>query len=380
MNNRGNNGFNIGLIAGVIFLVLTLLSSVFLFRMTTISGSQMAVVETLTGISDQPVGPSTQFYVPLIKTYYKYDMTTQIFVMNNTESKRGEKGKGRETDSYLVQSKDQQDMHISLSVRWKFDPTKILHVHKTYNAHIGNDDNQIMEERLIRNTVMRTVKNHATVMKAIEAYADEGLVRLQASIEKDLIDPTGELRSNGVIVENFVIERIDLDSSYVAEIKARQIAGQKQLRAVEEQKAAVAEAEKVKAEAMADLNKQVVAAQRDKEVALLKAEQLAGAQVKAAEAQKEQVVLAAQGEKEAGENRAAAIIAIGRAEAEAQKLRLSAYSVPGSDNFTRIQIANSMATAFSNIKGYMPQGMTVNLLSSNFTDAIENLLKGPVAK
>lgn len=274
------------MVGGAVILVLTAIITAFCFRMTTISGSQMAVVETLTGVQDTPVGPSTQFYIPMFKTYYKYDMTSQIFVMNNTPAEKGEKGKGRNEDAYIVQSKDQQDMHVSLSLRWKFDPTKIILVHKTYSAHIGNDDNALMEERLIRNTVMKVVKNHVTVMKAIDAYSSDGLVELQTAIEKDLDASDGEMRKNGVIVENFVIERIDLDPNYVAEIKARQIAGQKQLRAVEEQKAAVAEAEKVKAEAMADLNKQVVAAQRDKEVAILKAEQLAQAEVKAAEAQK----------------------------------------------------------------------------------------------
>lgn len=373
------NKFMQWLVGGAIILVLGAIITALCFRMTTISGSQMAVVETLTGVQDTPVGPSTQFYIPMVKTYYKYDMTSQIFVMNNTPAAKGERGKGRAEDAYVVQSKDQQDMHVSLSLRWKFDPTKIILVHKTYSAHIGNDDNALMEERLIRNTVMKVVKNHVTVMKAIDAYSSDGLVELQTAIERDLDAPDGEMRKNGVIVENFVIERIDLDPNYVAEIKARQIAGQKQLRAVEEQKAAVAEAEKVKAEAMADLNKQVVAAQRDKEVAILKAEQLAQAEVKAAEAQKKKVVLASEAERESGENRAASILAIGRAEADAQKFKLGAYAVPGSDNFTRIEISKSMATAFAGIKGYLPEKMTVNLLSGNFADAVDSLLNTKVS-
>ena len=60
-------------------------------------------------------------------------------------------------------------------------------------------------------------------------------------------------------------------------------------------------------------------------------------------------------------------------------MKLSAYAVQGSDNFTRIEISKSMATAFSGIRGYLPEKMTVNLLSGNFADAVDSLLNTRVS-
>ena len=66
----------------------------------------------------------------------------------------------------------------------------------------------------------------------------------------------------------------------------------------------------------------------------------------AANAQKKKTVLAAVGEKEAGELRAKAILAIGEADAQATKLKLSAYAVEGADAFIKIEVAKQMAEGF----------------------------------
>ena len=87
-------------------------------------------------------------------------------------------------------------------------------------------------------------------------------------------------------------------------------------------------------------------------------------------------MLAAQGEQEAALLRAQAIEALGEAEAEATRLKLSAYSAEGSEAFVRIEVAKSMAEAFENIDGYLPQDMTVNLLGDSFLNAVEAVVGG----
>lgn len=214
--------------------------------------------------------------------------------MNDKSEKKHEgKGHGRNLDSYLVQSAEGQDMRISLNLRWRINPAKLVQIHKTVREDI--------EEKLIRPVVMRVVKDEATKMKAIDAYSGEGLVRLQASIQTSL---TGqgegkELAERGVIVENFVIEHIELDPKYIEEIKQKQIATQRTLRAAEEQKAAEAEALVAKSKAQADLNKSVVEAQRDKEVMVLKAQAEQEKQILSAKGQQQQLILEAEGQKEA---------------------------------------------------------------------------------
>jgi len=59
------------------------------------------------------------------------------------------------------------------------------------------------------------------------------------------------------------------------------------------------------------------------------------------EAKKQREVLAAQAEQEVSALRAEAIVAVGRAEAEAKKLALSAWAVPGANNFVKIEVSRS---------------------------------------
>lgn len=335
----------------------------------TVHGHEMAVLETWGGgVQDEAFPPKTYIRVPgFMYTFYNYDMSSRVYVMNDLPSTE-EFAQGREKDSYGVQSKEGQDMQISMNVRWRLDPDKLVHLHKTVSKDF--------EEKILRPALLRTVKDEATVMEAISAYSGQGLVLLQSSIEAALRDPNGSVRSSGIIVDQFVIERIQLDDEYIGQIKARQVAIQAELRAQQEEQAALAEAQKAKAEAQADYETQIVAAKRDKQKGILAAERTARERVLAAEAEKQERVLRSEGERLAGENRAAAIVAIGEAEAHAQKVRLQAYAVDGADNFVRIEIAKSMADAFQNIDGYLPSDMNITLLSTSFMNSLRTVMGG----
>jgi len=298
------------------------------------------------------------------------------------------KAAGREQDSYLVQSQEGQDMRISMNLRWRLDPAKLVSIHKTVREDI--------EEKLIRPTILRVVKDEATQMKAIDAYSGEGLVKLQASIQAALAGKDAgegkELSDRGVIVENFVIEHIALDPKYVEEIVKKQIAVQSQLRAVEEQKANEADALVAKAKAQADLNTQVVAADRDAQIVVIKAkaaaEQVtvaataAASQVTiAAEAQKKQAELEGEGQRLGMTAKADGILAVGRAEAQAKQLMIDSYKAAGPDAYAKIQIAQSLADGTKGIQGYLPNNFNPTIISVNFTEAIETILggRGPLA-
>ncbi|MBP6507870.1 MAG: hypothetical protein KA257_09935 [Opitutaceae bacterium] len=360
-------------LAGVI-LVALIIASIFIVDISTVEGNEIGVKETWDGgVETEPLQPKTYVLFPgFTQKVFKYDMSSQVFVMNDQANETY--GEGRRRDSYLVQSSEGQDMRISLNIRWRRDPAFVVDMHKTVRGNV--------EEKILRPELMRVVKDKATTRTALDAYSGEGLVKLQSDISTSLMSPDSDLRKRGVIVENFVIEHIGLDPAYVEQIKARQVAVQERLRAIEETKAAEAKADRAKAEAQAAYEKAVVDAKRDKEVGILNAQKLAEQQVLdaqaaakrvefAAEADKNRNVLAAQGEQEAALLRAQAIEALGKAEAEATRLKLSAYSAVGSEAFVRIEVAKSMSEAFQNIKGYLPQDMTVNLLSDSFLKAVE---------
>lgn len=365
----------ISIIAVFMLLVMTLAT----VRIQTVYGHEVGVKETWGGgVINEVLPPKTYVLIPgFMQKIYKYSVGQQKYVMNDVGDV--EFGEGRPNDAYVVQSSDQQSMRISMAIQWRRDPLMAVELHKTLQDNI--------EERLLRPELMRIVKDEATTLTALEAYAGSGLVRLQQSIQNKLRHPEGELHKRGVIIDNFVIEHIGLDKKYIGEIEARQVAVQARLRNIEETKAAEEAANKAKAEAQADYERQVVAARRDKEVGILSAQKSAEQQVLAAtasarqvelaaEAEKNRNILNAEGDKEAGYLRANAIEALGAAEAEATKLKLQAYAVQGADAFVKIEVAKSMADAFKNIQGYLPESMNVTLLAEQYTSGV-NLLVNP---
>lgn len=368
MNFLNGKMAGLGIISIVAVIALFALS--LLVNYKTITGDEVAVKETWTqGVIDQVFGPKTYILFPAFaQKMYPYKISQEVYVMNDDPNDYAE---GRQHDSYLVQSSDQQDMRISLAVQWRRDPLKIVELHKTVRDNV--------EEKVLRPELQRIVKDKATVRTALEAYSGTGLVALQNDILATLRDPKGELAKRGVIVDNFVIQHIGLDPTYVKEITERQVAIQARLKNIEQTKAAEAAAEKAKAEARANYEKMVVEADRDKQVGILSAEKDAEQQVLAAEASKKKTVLAAEGEKESGQLRAQAIVAVGNAEAEAIRQKMLAYSSAGSENFVKMEIAKSMGTAYQNISGYLPSDMNIMLLSDKYQGAI-NLLADPSDK
>lgn len=328
---------------------------------------------------------------------YKYDASSQVYVMNDKPMANEKMSAGREKDAYLVQSSEGQDMKISMNLRWRIDAAKLVSIHKTVRGDISHPGH--IEEKILRPVIMRVVKDEATRMKAIDAYSGEGLVKLQASIQNALAGSDAiegkELRERGVIVENFVIEHIGLDPAYMEQITKKTTAIQSQQRAVEEQKAADADALVAKSKAQADLNTQVVGGERDAKLVTIKAEaaakqvtiaaKAAATQVEvAAAAQKKQSELAGEGKKLGMTAEAEGILAMGKAEATAKQLLFDSWKAAGPDAYAKVQIATAMAEGTKGIQGYLPNNFNPTIISGNFMDAIQTILgpklPTPVAK
>lgn len=345
----------IRLIIGGVVVLVGMMVLVAAFDLVPIKGSQVGVKETwFDGVKPDPLPPRTYFVLPWERVQ-EYSVAVQVFTMSGETA-------------YLVQSKDSQDMHLSLSVQYRLDPLKIVQLHKT----VGPTG---IESTIITPTVQRVVKDEATTREAIEAYAGEGLKKLQDDILKELRSSV-ELSEHGIIVDNFVIQHIKLDPNYTTEITQRQIAVQKEMRARQEEKAATAEAAKAKAVAQADYETKLVGAKRDKEVQVTQAEADQEQAILKAEGEKQKTVLAAEAEKESAELQASAIKALGEANAEAERLKFSAYSAPGSEVYAKIEVAKSLGASLSGIKGYLPEKMQVFTLGENFMKAVENVVSG----
>jgi regulator of protease activity HflC (stomatin/prohibitin superfamily) len=391
--NRNSRGLSVAGLLGIVAVVGLVFGALFCVRVRTVEGNQMAVVEDWSGVRKEPIGPGTHFFIfnPSSgnASTFAYDMGVQVYVMNDNNNKE-EMAEGRKSDAYVVQSADQQDMRISLRIQWRRLPNKVVDLHKAARDNV--------EERVLRPVLLNVVKNNATLRTALDAYSGAGLVKLQGDILAGL-QASEELKQY-VHVESFVIEHIGLDSKYTGEIVARQVAVQERLKNIEQTKAAEAAADKAKALAQSDYEKTLVEARRDKEKGILEAEKTAQQAVLDAEAKAKQVVLQAkasaeqvslqaeaernrnvliaQGEKEAAINRAQAIEALGKAEAEAKKLGLSAYAVPGADAFVKIEVAKSLASAFQNVKGYLPSNVNYSTVGKDFNGAVNALVGGTI--
>lgn len=374
-NWNNNQAFTVGNVLLVGALVATLLFGLIVFKMETVEGNQLGVLETWDqGVVEKPLTPKTYFWVwGIDKRVYVYDTGIQVYVMNDKDN-GNEYAEGRKADAYVVQSKDQQDMRISLRIQWKRIPDKVVDLHKYARDNV--------EERVIRPVLLNIVKNNATTRTALEAYSGEGLVKLQADILHAL--QSSEELNRYIKIDSFVIEHIGLDPKYTAEIVARQTAIQERLKNIEQTKAAESAAEKAKALAQADYEKVLVEAKRDKEKGILEAEKVAQQQILAAEANARQVafaaeaekkrnVLIAEGEKEAALNRAQATLELGKADAEAKKLALSAYAVPGAESFVKIEVSKNFAAAMQNIRGVVPADFKLSVFSENFNKGVSIL-------
>jgi regulator of protease activity HflC (stomatin/prohibitin superfamily) len=353
------------LITIAIVLAIVGILALTMLKWETVKGNQVGIKETMSGIQTNILFPRTYFLWRGFEDIIPYDASSQVYELTN----------------YKVQSVEGQDLIIDLAIRYRIDTAKLYTIHTTLRENFN--------KKVIEPAVQRIVKDEGTKLRAIDAYSGTNLVALQNAIEGDLTRPESDLRTRGFIVEAFVIRHIELDSNYVAEIKKKQTATQQQLRAVEEEKAATAEALVAKAKAQADLNKAVVEAERDAKVQVLKAQADNERVILAAKAEQEQAVLKAKGEQQrftleaegkmqAAISEAKGIEALGKAKADAQRQLLESYKVEGADAYVTIEVSKNVSDGMKNIAGYLPSTMSVNVISDDILKSVQGFLKKPV--
>lgn len=375
-------------LAGLVFLIFIGVCCTYTWQ--TVEGNEIGVRETWSGgVDPEPKPPKTYVIYRWTEHIYTYPTSGQVFVMNDKPTgARGEPfAQGREVDPLIVNSVDSQQMSFHTILTWRISPMHVVNLHKNYRDHI--------EERLIRPEEVRAVMTRATLQPAIDLYSGEKLNDLRSSVEKELKDPNGKLAVNGVIVDSFVVERPTLDPEYVKKIEARQLAIITESMAKEQKKANDAIADAARSAAQKEANERIVKAEADKQVNILSQEgtsQMAIIQVKAEaqnnvtrqEAESKKVVLAAEAEarrtvaiseaaKQAEINRSIGIKAVGEAEANRNQLLLSSFSVPGSELYTRIKVAEQFAAGLDKVRFY-PANATFTTVADNFDKGLSLLI------
>lgn len=390
---NNNRGLSVGGLLAIVAIVGVLVGSLLLVKIRTVAGNEIGVLETWSdGVSNEPLTPKTYVFLPgFNKSVYTYTTSGSVFVMNDKEDRQEPFAQGRRADVLVVNSLDNQQVKFHITLTWRIDPAHVVSLHKNYRDNI--------EERLIRPEVVNEVGIRATLQNAIDLYSGPKLNDLRETVTKELRRADGKLAQSGVIVDRFVIEKPKLNPEYEKVIEARQLAIATESQAREQQKANVAIAEAAKAAALKLQYEEVVKAETAKQRSILEQEATSGkAIIEAAanaknvivtqNAESEKIIIAAKAEaarnvaiseaqKQAELNRAVAIEAVGKSTAEANRLLLSSYSVPGSDLYTRIQVASSLSASFANVKGYLPQGVTYNTVAETFDKGVSLLVGQP---
>lgn len=394
-SNCRKNGFvDSSALLGIAIAFMVLIMGFFcVWTWTTVHGNEVGVRETWGGGVDHTSLPARTYFINRwTETVYPYPISGQVFVMNSKPTVNIEEG--RSVDTLEVKSLDNQKVHFDVTIRWHRDSTKVVQMHISYRDNV--------EERLLRPEVVKSMTINATIKNAIDLYSGEGRNTLRTKVEKELMNPEGALQVNGLVVDAFVIDDVNFpNKEYVDNIENRQLQIVKESRAKEEQKANQAIADAAKIAALKLQYETVVAAETAKKKAILEQEassERAIIEAKAdatntvvkQKAQSEQIVLQAEADakkqiaisessKQAEINRAIGIEAVGKANAEAQKLLLSSYAVPGSDLYTKVKVAEQFATAMNTVRFY-PANATFNTIAENFDKGLSLLVSGQGAQ
>lgn len=343
--------------------VVALLSTLFLVNWTTIEGHERAVTQNWnSGVNTQLLLPGTHFYSPLTTTVYKYDVGTKKFIMGSKTAKKISDGKVVESALYDEKERidfpaftittggsgQEQPATFSVTLQYFIDPTKLLALH--------NSVQNSYKELTIKPALTRIISDMATVRPVLDFYSGDGRVKLQKDIERAIMEHPA-LSDMGIRVETFVIDDIELDSQYVAEIVGRQIASQRKLRAIEDAGAAKEEANKVKEESRADKEKRVMAAEAKKQEAIL-----------AAEAEAESAKAIATADRYKKEQNAKGLLAQGLAEAQVdQAKKVSKYAGSAGRLQAMVEIEEARTERLKNmsLSGVVPEKTFMTLINGN---------------
>lgn len=321
-----------------------------------VQGNEIAVIETLDGPQEHPLGPGLHALFGIRNDDFKYPINDQTFVMG-PDAKRGKQadplrnfGHMVDEEELLVKSKDGQKVWISLTLRYALDRTRIIHScpdnkkgnNNLCGIHIEARDTY--ETKWIRPEVVRITKDLATEYTAKQIYAEKR-PELNTRVEKRLAD-NKDLGGKGILVKTFVLDLVRLEDSYEKEIAATVLQDQRRIRAEKEREAAEEEAKAARAKAQASV-----------EVASQKAEAKKITQIKAAEAEKAERMAKAEAQRYESEQEAIGNLKLGKADAEVAKLkRDSNYAGTAGERRMKVELAKYQAEA---AKGLFPNATNV---------------------
>ena len=333
----------IGVLAAVIFMIVAYQFIGF----AEVKGHQAAVVEKFygddKGVQTALLNNGRHFYVPAFSKPYIYNVGTDNFIMGDSKYYSG---KGTDfTDFNALTIKcggrgNEQPATFSVTLQFHLDTRNLATLHKSAQHQY--------KDRIIKPALTNIIKSLTVEQHVLDFYTGIGYNKLQRDIQAAIkVDPT--LSEVGIVVDTFVLDQIDLDPEYEAEIQGRQLATQKKLRADEEAKAAESLALKAQAVANAKKLERIVAAEADKQEKIKAAEASNESRILAAKAEAAEIKQKAGAERYRKEQDAKGLLAQGLAQARVDKERkISRYEGISGKRQALVEMTQAKVEMFKN--------------------------------
>ena len=170
---------------------------------------------------------ATYFFVPIVNDWAKFDVSTQSLIM----SAKVVAGAGQKKDDLRFKTRDGNDIETDVTVRWRIDPTRAVHVWQSVAP-----STLALRERLVRPQARAYVRDVLNRLDSEEYY--NPALRFRAANDATRL-LSRHLAPYGIIVEQVILGDFSFKAEYQTLINRR--------------KEAEKEAEKLEAQILATL-------------------------------------------------------------------------------------------------------------------------------
>jgi regulator of protease activity HflC (stomatin/prohibitin superfamily) len=250
---RGLNSLTIALLIAAI--VLTSVGAGMVFLQADEYGVVISAFQPR-GYRAQPLGPGLHWIVPFLENVRTYSIARQTYTMSIAPGEGPRAG----DDSIDARTKDGQQVLVDGSVIYSVDPAHIIDLHITWQSRY--------EENVVRPVA------RAAIRQAVSQYGIEEIVTSRrVDLEQAVTDAIAEgLRTNNLILTDFLLRNIAFGEEYSKAVEQKQIAEQQAQQAfyvVEQRKQ---EAEQARQAAQGQADAAVIAAKGAADARLIQAE------------------------------------------------------------------------------------------------------------
>jgi regulator of protease activity HflC (stomatin/prohibitin superfamily) len=224
-------------VVGALGLVLTSVSAGLVFIEPEERGVVISAV-TPTGYRPAPLEPGLRWVIPFLERVERYQISRQTYTMSIAPLE----GQVQGDDSVTARTSDGQEVLLDASVIYAVDPTQIIRLHIDWQKRYTIE--------LVR-PLSRGIMRDVVAQYGVEQVYSSKRLELTNQIRTDL---ETRLKTNGILLIDFILRNITFSPEYAASVEQKQIAEQQaqQAKFVVEQRKQEAEQARQVAQGRAD--------------------------------------------------------------------------------------------------------------------------------